>query len=71
MSKKEHTATAIRFPPDLHDRLRVAADEHDLSVNWMVVKAVQEFLDLLVPPEEVRFTRPREEAPVQLAAAAG
>jgi predicted transcriptional regulator len=54
---KPRTTTAIRFPDDLHERLKTAADERDLSINFLVVKAVEEFLDHLVPASEFRLTR--------------
>ena len=56
-AKKDRTATAIRFPDDLHDRLRVAADERDLSINYLVVKAVEDLLDRLIPANELKLTR--------------
>lgn len=51
------TTTAIRFPAELHEQLTAAADEHDRSVNWLVIKAVEDFLPRLVPASEVRLTR--------------
>jgi predicted transcriptional regulator len=51
------SATAIRFSEELHDRLRTAADERHYSINFMVVKAVEEFLDRLIPVEQLRLTR--------------
>ena len=54
---KSRTTTAIRFPDEVHDRLKAAADERDLSINFLVVKAVEEFLQHLVPVEEFRLTR--------------
>lgn len=55
--QKVRSVTAVRLPPDLHDRLRVAAEERDLSVNYLVTKAVEEFLERLIPAEELRLTR--------------
>ena len=54
---KPRTTTAIRFPDELHERLRVAAEERDLSINWIVVKAVEDFMDRLIPADELRLTR--------------
>lgn len=51
------SATAIRFPEELHERLRVAADERHYSINFLVVKAVEDFLDRLIPVDELRLTR--------------
>jgi predicted HicB family RNase H-like nuclease len=56
-TKKPRTATAIRFPEQLHDELVQAADARDLSVNYLVVKAVEEFLPKLIPSEEFSLTR--------------
>jgi predicted transcriptional regulator len=49
--------TAVRFPKETHTRLTQAAEERDLSVNWMVNRAVEDFLDRLIPVEELRLTR--------------
>jgi predicted transcriptional regulator len=54
---KARTTTAIRFPDDLHDKLRQAADDRDLSINFLVVKAVEQFLPKLIPAEELTLTR--------------
>jgi predicted HicB family RNase H-like nuclease len=54
---KSRTTTAIRFPEALHEQLKVAADERDLSINFLVVKAVEDFLERLLPAEEFRLTR--------------
>lgn len=51
------SATAIRFPEELHERLRAAADERHFSINFMVVKAVEDFLDRLIPADELKLTR--------------
>jgi predicted DNA-binding protein len=56
-TKPGRTTTAIRFPNELHDHLKQAADERGLSINYVVVKAVEEFLDRLIPVEEFRLTR--------------
>lgn len=54
---KARTTTAIRFPDEVHERLKSAAEERDLSINFLVVKAVEEFLGRLVPADEFRLTR--------------
>jgi predicted transcriptional regulator len=56
--KKDRTNTAIRFPDDIRRRLQQAAEDHDLSMNYLVVKAVEDFLDRLLDPSEVKLTRP-------------
>lgn len=53
------TSTAIRFGPELHARLVEAAEDRDLSINWLVNRAVEDFLDRLIPADEFRLTRER------------
>ena len=53
----QRSATAIRFPVEIHDALRKAADERDVSINWLVNKAVEDFLPRLIPADEIRWTR--------------
>lgn len=60
MSTKERTTTAVRFPDELHKRLRQAAAERDLSINFMVVRAVEDFLGRLLPPEEIKLQLTRD-----------
>lgn len=52
------TQTSIRFRPGVHERLVIAAAERDVSVSWLVGKGVEEFLDRLIPVDELRLTRP-------------
>jgi predicted HicB family RNase H-like nuclease len=47
------------LPTELHDRLRCAADERHVSVNFLIVKALEDYLDRLIPIDEVELTRPR------------
>jgi predicted DNA-binding protein len=51
--------TAIRFPEELHERLRQAADSFGLPINFIVVKAMEEFLDQMIDPSELRLTKER------------
>lgn len=57
-TKKPRTATAIRFPEELHDELARAAEERDLSINYLVVKAVEDYLPRLIPADELSLARP-------------
>ena len=56
-TKKPRTTTAIRFPEELHGRLREAAQDFGLPVNFLVVKAMEEFLDRMIDPSEFTLTR--------------
>lgn len=49
-------ATAVRFPEDLHQRLQEHAEMRDVSVNWLVTRAVEQFLDGLPSREQVEAT---------------
>lgn len=49
--------TAIRFDPAVHERLRRAAELHRLPVNFLVERAVVDFLDHLLEPDEIVWTR--------------
>ena len=51
------SATAIRFPENLHERLRLAAEERHYSINYLVVRAVEDFLERLIPADELKLTR--------------
>lgn len=51
------TTTAIRFPAELHERLQHEAEVRELSMNWLVNRAVERFLDDLIPVEEFVLTR--------------
>jgi predicted transcriptional regulator len=55
--RKSRTTTAIRFPDEVHERLRSAADEREFSINFLVVKAVEDFLERLIPADELKLTR--------------
>lgn len=44
--------TAIRIPESLHEKLQSAAAERDVSVNFLVIKALDDYLARLVPAEE-------------------
>jgi hypothetical protein len=41
--------TALRFPPELHDQLRAAADERGMSINSLVIHLVEYGLPRLRP----------------------
>lgn len=49
--------TAVRFPESLHGRLRTAADERELSANYLIVRAVEDYLDHLIPADEFTLTK--------------
>lgn len=57
MHTEDRVQTAIRMPESLHQELQQAAADRDLSVNYLVTRAVAEFLGKLIPADELRLTR--------------
>lgn len=57
MIARARTASAIRFRPELHDRLVAEADARETSINWLVNQACEFFLDRLIPADEIVYTR--------------
>jgi predicted HicB family RNase H-like nuclease len=53
----DRITTAVRIPRELHDRLRQAADDRQVSVNLLLVKALEDYLGRLIPLEELQLTR--------------
>jgi predicted HicB family RNase H-like nuclease len=51
------SSTAVRLDVDLHRRLVEAAEEREVSMNFLVNKAIGEFLDRLIPADEIRWTK--------------
>lgn len=52
--------TGLRLPLDLNDQLEQAAIERDVSKNWLIVRALRDFLPRLVPVDEIEWTRKDE-----------
>jgi predicted HicB family RNase H-like nuclease len=43
-------STAIRFPRELHARVVAEADHRDVSMNWIVNRAVESYVDRIDRP---------------------
>lgn len=56
-NERSRTTTAIRFPEELRVRLQQAAEERDWSMNTLVVKATEDYLERLIPIEEISYVR--------------
>jgi predicted transcriptional regulator len=52
----KRVATAIRLPINLHMQLQEHAEMRDVSVNWLVTRAVEQFLQGLPTKERVEAT---------------
>ena len=62
MTKGERVTTAIRFPKETHDRLAAEAAERELSINFMVTRAVNNYLDALPPVADPDYSRIQQPA---------
>jgi predicted transcriptional regulator len=54
---EDRVTTAVRIPESLHGRLREAADERELSANYLIVRAIEDYLDRLIPADEFKLVR--------------
>jgi hypothetical protein len=52
----------VRLPADLKARLDAAAEERLLASNVLIIKALEDFLDRLLPVDETLLTRPEQAA---------
>jgi hypothetical protein len=43
----------VYLQPELNDRLRAAAEERMVGVNLMITKAIENFLDHLIPVDKM------------------
>jgi predicted HicB family RNase H-like nuclease len=55
--RHKRTVTAIRLTEAAHEQITREAAARDLSVNYLVNRAVEQFLDRLIPVEEMKWTR--------------
>lgn len=47
---EQRVTTAVRLPESIHDRLREEAHERDVSVNFLINRAVDQYLSTLTKP---------------------
>lgn len=60
LATEDTVSTAVRLPESLHARLVESAAERELSANYLVRRAVEQFLDRLIPVDEIKWTRDPE-----------
>lgn len=53
----QRVSTQLRIERELHQRLQDAADDREVSVNWLATRAIEQFLDRLIPVDEWKLTR--------------
>jgi len=51
-TKEARVQTSFRLPEDTFARLQIQAGKRDLSVNWIVTKAIELFLERLEETDE-------------------
>lgn len=56
-TEAKRVTTAIRLPEPLHERLTTEAERREVSANLLVTRAVENYLNHLVPIDEVLATR--------------
>lgn len=49
--------TAMRLPASLADRLRQEADARDVSISFLATRALEAYLDRLIPIDEFQQTK--------------
>lgn len=57
VTRKPNVSTAIRIPTDLHGRLLSEASQRELSINFLVVRAIEDYLQRLIPVDVLISTR--------------
>lgn len=50
--------SAYRLPESLHEQVKAAAAERGMSMNDLLIIALEDVLPRLLPPGEIRWTRP-------------
>lgn len=46
--------TVVRIPENLHARLDATATERDVSINYLVVRSIERYLDAMPPLPEAQ-----------------
>ena len=52
LSVERRVSTAIRIPESMHEELRRLAGDRDVSVNYLIVKAVRDLLARMSPADQ-------------------
>jgi predicted HicB family RNase H-like nuclease len=51
--QEKRIPTAVRIPESLHRQLQEVADEREVSVNLIIVRAIEKHLEQLPPVDDV------------------
>lgn len=55
-TNQERVATAIRIPAKLHAELQEHAEMRDVSVNFLITRAIEQFIEGLPTRQQVEAT---------------
>ena len=55
--------TALRLPVPLHERIKAAAAERDVSANWLMERLLADGVDRLIPVAEMVALRRAADPP--------
>ncbi len=53
--------TTIRVSKELAGRMQEAADERGVTLRWFATKLMEEGMEVLIPVDEIRLTRKRDD----------
>lgn len=56
-TRKRRSATCIRLPESLHDRIEAEAKSRGVPMNWLITRLLAEGVERLIPADEMRLTR--------------
>ena len=51
--EEKRIPTAVRIPGSLHRQLHATAEQREISVNFLIVRAIKKHLEQLPPLDEV------------------
>jgi predicted HicB family RNase H-like nuclease len=51
--QEKRIPTAVRIPESLHRQLQAVAEEREISVNFLIVRAIKKHLEQMPPVDEV------------------
>lgn len=60
---RSKASASISVSIEAHERIRAAAAERGLSVQYLATRAVEDYLDRLIPVAELVLVRPAVAAP--------
>jgi hypothetical protein len=56
--EESRVATNLRLPRSLHEKVKAAAQERGVAVNWLLTRLIMDGMDRLIPVDELTLVRP-------------